>query len=445
MSVTITLASIVIASLVAVAAYAVIINNKLGTDLEGNKMDFTAGAFEGSFVAPKAPEDPFWMLLMGTDNREGFEVPRTDTLILVYVDQANKAVNMVSIPRDTYVPIDGYGSDKINAAYVFGELEQSGGGVPKTIKTVSDFTGVDIAYFAQVDFDGLVNLVDSLGGVEVDVPVDIIGDYAAADHGNYAIDIYAGIQTLDGAQALTFCRSRDFPNGDYQRQADQRTFLQALAKKVLASDPATIAVTVTNLANMTYTNMDLAALVNVAQSMRGMQESGIYTYTVPSTTDEIPDNDGNLISYVIADSYGLQELLAAIEAGEHPERQDASIAGIIPDDYVGSSAATDQLAGKATNVKPENYTIEVRNGNGIAGCATSVSDMLYLAGYNRGELGNTDAYVYNQTLIIYDSDEHKAVAEDIRKRLGYGKTVDSVGRYIFTGDVLVVVGDDFIR
>lgn len=445
MAISITLASILIASLVAVAAYAVIINNKLGTDLQGNKMDFETGVFENLFKKPEAPEAPFWLLLLGTDER-GDDIPRTDTIILVYVDQANKTASMISIPRDTYVPIEGYGSDKINAAYVFGELDEPGGGVAKTIRTVSDFTGIDISYFAQVNFDGFKKLVDGVGGVEVDVLFDIIGsDLVGPDSPELEADgvsVFAGLQILDGEKAFSFIQSRAYLNGDYQRQANQRVFLQAFARKVLAADPATIATTVTNVANMTYTNMNLTAIINVAQGMRGISESDIYTYTVPSTTDEI-----NSISYVVADSYALQELIAAIEAGEHPERQDASIAGTIPDEYIGNAAAatTDQLAGKASSVNPEKYTIEVRNGNGIAGCATSVSDMLYLAGYKQGEIGNTDAYVYTQTLIIYDSPETKVVAEDIRKRLGYGKTIDSQGRYTFTGDILVVVGDDFIR
>jgi LCP family protein required for cell wall assembly len=446
MGVTITLVSVVIASLVAVAAYAVIIGNKFGTDLQGNLTDFDSGAWEGVFVEPEKPEDPFWMLLMGTDERYDGEIPRTDTLILVYVDQANKTASMISIPRDTYVSIEGYGYNKINAAYTFGELDEPGSGTALAIKTVSDFAGVDIAYFAQVNFNGFKELVDGLGGVEVDVLFDIIGSDLV---GPYSPDleadglsVYAGLQTLDGEHAFSFIQSRSYPNGDYQRQANQRVFLQALAKKVLSSDPATIATTVTTLAEMTHTNMNLATIIKVAQGMRGLQEDGIHTYTVPSTTDMIDD-----ISYVVADSYAWRELINAINAGEYPEHQDESIAGVVPDDYIAglTPTTTDLLAGQASNVNPSDYLIDVRNGNGIAGSAQSVSDMLYIAGYRQGELGNTDAYVYEKTLIIYNTDANKVVAEDIRKRLGYGKTIDSLGRYTFAGDILVVVGDDFVQ
>jgi hypothetical protein len=303
-----------------------------------------------------------------------------------------------------------------------------------TIRTISEFAGVDIAYFAQISFSGLETLVDGLGGVEVDVPVDIIYN---PDSGG--LDIYAGLQTLDGTHALTFCRSRDFDQGDYQRQANQRTFLQALAKQVLAANPAEIATTLTNMANMTFTNMDIPKIVTVAQGMQGMQESSIHTYHVPSAPDMI-----NGISYVIVDNYSWQQLISAIDAGEYPEHQDDPYAGVIPENYIPSAAgATDQLAGAASSVVASDYVVDVRNGYGIQGSATSVSDMLVLAGYQRGEIGNMNSMVYDTTLVIYRNESDKAAAEDIRHRLGYGKTIASSPSYVFDGNILVVVGGDF--
>jgi LCP family protein required for cell wall assembly len=433
---TITLVSILVAALVAVATYFIVINNKLGSDLQGNRTDFNSGVFYELFKEPEKPEDPFWILLMGTDNREGYEIPRTDTLILARVDQQNNAVALVSLPRDLYVEIPGYGMDKINAAYALAESEEEGSGPALTIKTVQTFADVDIAYFAQIDFDGLVQLVDGLGGVEVDVPVDIVDD---PDSGG--LDIYTGLQKLDGAHALTFCRSRNFDNGDYQRQANQRTFLQALAKQVLAADLPTIAGTVTNMAEMTFTNMEITKLVSIAQGMRGMQESNVHTYTVPSSADMI-----GAISYVLADEYSWRQLIDTLNAGEYPEHQEDSYAGIMPEGYLSSTTAatSDQLSGQVAEVNTAAYVIDVRNGCGIEGCATSVSDMLVLAGYQRGEIGNANSYVYDTTSVIYRDDADKAVAEDIRKRLGYGRAIASLGRYTFSGDILIVVADDFL-
>jgi LCP family protein required for cell wall assembly len=432
----ITLSSLFAAALVAAAVWVLFINNNLGIDLSGDRADFGGELYAGLLTEPEKPEDPFWMLLMGTDSEEESGVSRTDTLILVRVDQQAKKVAMISLPRDLYVNIPGYGYDKINAAYAFAELDTPNSGPAQTIKTVQEFAGVDISYFAQIDFNGLVQLVDGLGGVEVDVPVDIVGDWEAG-----GLDIYAGLQKLDGAHALTFCRSRKaFNAGDYQRQANQRTFLQALAKQVLAADLPHIATTVTNMAQMTFTNMSLPKIIKVAQGMQGMQESSIYTYYVPSSPDYI---DG--VSYVIADEYAWQQMITALNAGEYPEHQEDGWAGIIPDGYLPHSTApaTDQLAGQASSVNAGDYVVDVRNGYGIAGMATSVSDMLVLAGYKKGEIGNANSFVYETSLIIYGDETSKAAAEDIRKRLGCGRLLESRGQYAFNGNVLVVVGKDF--
>ena len=85
----------------------------------------------------------------------------------------------------------------------------------------------------------------------------------------------------------------------------------------------------------------------------------------------------------------------------------------------------------------------MRNGYGIAGAATSVSDMLALAGYKQLEISNANSLVYKETLIIYRDDADKVAADDIRARLGYGRVLPSLGRYAFEGNILVVVGGDF--
>jgi hypothetical protein len=99
--------------------------------------------------------------------------------------------------------------------------------------------------------------------------------------------------------------------------------------------------------------------------------------------------------------------------------------------------------GQTSTVTPGDYIVDVLNGCGIDDCATSVSDLLALAGYQQGEIGNAGSFAYDTTLIIYQDDERKAAAEDIHKRLGYGKLISSEGRYTFAGDVLVLVGGDF--
>ncbi len=427
-------ASVLIAAIAATVAYAML-NGSLARDASGNVANFSSPLWEGVFTEPEKPEDPFWMLMLGTDELSEPGLGRTDTIILTRVDQANKSAAMISIPRDTLVDIPGYSKDKINAAYNLGEQETEGGGVPLAIKTVSDFAGVDIAYFAQVDFNGITGLVDGLGGVTVDVPVDIP---KAHDSGN--IGITAGLQKLNGEQALTFCRSRDFLIGDYQRQANQRTFLQALAKQVLETkDLLQIANTVTNIASMTHTNMDIATIVKIAQGMQGTVESGIHTYTVPSGTKDTSSG-----SYVIAREDELADLIADIENGIYPPPQEGSEmynSAETPDAY--QSTATSGSTTTQERVNPNGYIVDVKNGCGIDGSATSISDKLVLAGYVKGAIGNTDAYIYDNTLIIYKENTDRAAANDIKTKIGYGKVIASEGRYEFEGNILVVVGSDY--
>jgi len=423
---------------ISIVVYANSINDSFRTNLQGVKIDFEREIWQEVLVMPQTEEEPFWMLLLGSDGYSwDRDIARTDVIILVHVDQPNKRAAMISIPRDTYVYISGLWSDKINAAYTWGEIYGSEGGVPVVIKTVSEFAGVDIAYFAMVNFDGFAELVDALGGVEVDVPVSIIGDREAGD-----VDIYPGVQTLNGQAALTFVRSRYFGIGDYQRTANQRTFLQALAKKVL-SDPSRITTSATQIANMTFTNMDLQRILKVAYAMNGMQESDIYTYYVPSYTDTVY-YDETPISVVRASEREWKQLIAAINSGNYPPPQKGGFAGETPESYQPKDKPTGEKPNDTPiTIKTNDYVVDVLNGSGIEGSAKSISDRLKACGYKPGVIGNVDNGLSDATLIIFKDVANWAAAEDIRQRLGYGWVISSEGRYEFDGDVLVIVGEDY--
>ncbi|MDR3137168.1 MAG: LCP family protein [Coriobacteriales bacterium] len=411
-------------------------NNVLSTDSEGNKLDMETLS---TVLADRArPEDPFWLLLVGTDDAFEGEVSRSDTIILAHIDPGAKKAALVSIPRDTKVTLPGYGTAKINAAYAYGQMELDSGhsGPEFCVDAVSSLTGAHISGYAQVDFSGFEEVVDALGGVEVDVPLDIVGD---RDAGPY--DVYAGEQVLDGAHALVFVRSRNYTIGDFQRQANQRTFLQALAKQVLSQDPLAIVNTVTKIADMTTTSLSITDIASVANSMRGMRESDIFTYSIPSDLAMI-DN----ISYVVVDQYQTRQLIAALDAGEYPDYSEQTFQGEVPEGYkprdVGT--ATDLLADQASSIDTSLYSVTVRNGYAIPGSAASVSAMLELAGYQNMGYENANSFVYKDTLIIYRDDSDRPAAEDIRARLGYGRVIPSMGRYAYEGNILVVVGGDFV-
>jgi LCP family protein required for cell wall assembly len=174
------------------------------------------------------------MLVMGLDLRDweaGQGAPRTDTMILLTIDPATKSAGMLSIPRDLWVSIPGAGYNKINAAYQIGEGSQlPGGGPGLAVATVEEFLGIEINYYAVVDFNAFVTFIDLIGGIEVDVPETIRVDIIDKEK---SIKIRAGRQTLPGAYALAYARARNSENGDFDRALRQQQVILGIRQRIL--------------------------------------------------------------------------------------------------------------------------------------------------------------------------------------------------------------------
>ncbi|WP_229684011.1 LCP family protein [Nocardia camponoti] len=169
-------------------------------------------------------------LLVGSDGRAGLTADqekelatggdvgpeRTDTIMLVHIPGSGPTT-MVSLPRDSYVPIPGHGKDKLNAAFAFG-------GAPLLTQTVEQATGIRIDHYAQIGFGGFASVVDALGGIDVCLDEPISDPLAG-------LDLPAGCQKLSGPDALGFVRTRATPLADVDRMKHQRMFMAALLKK----------------------------------------------------------------------------------------------------------------------------------------------------------------------------------------------------------------------
>lgn len=142
---------------------------------------------------------------------------RTDTIILVHISESGKPT-MVSIPRDSYVSIPGYGQDKINASFAFG-------GPQLLAQTVEVATGLHIDHYAEIGFGGFAGIVDAVGGVDMCLDQAMVDPLAG-------IDLQPGCQELSGTQALGFVRSRATALADLDRMNNQRKFMSALLSKV---------------------------------------------------------------------------------------------------------------------------------------------------------------------------------------------------------------------
>jgi LCP family protein required for cell wall assembly len=186
---------------------------------------------------PAAGAGQNW-LITGSDSRAGLTRAqkrqlhtgsdgghRSDTILILHIPSNGGRPVLISLPRDSYVNIPGYGQNKINAAYSFGG--------PKLLaQTVQNNTGLRIEHYIGIGFGGLVNVVDAIGGVRMCLPGPI-HDPASG------LNLKAGCQTLDGAEALGYVRTRHtFANQDLQRVQNQRLFLRALLRKM--TSPGTL-------------------------------------------------------------------------------------------------------------------------------------------------------------------------------------------------------------
>ncbi len=284
---------------------------------------------------PSTPNDPYYVLLLGTDGRPGETDYRADTIILARIDPPNKRVTLLSIPRDTMVEWKGT-TMKINGVHTYD-------GAAGMVQIVSEKCGVKISHYAEIAFDGLSTLTDAMGGVAVDV------DQYMKDTENFddVTELEPGVQTLDGAQALFYCRCRHFPDGDYTRMRHQRTFIKAMLNQLLATnDPTKIVSLVDATADVISTDLSVSDIVSLASEMVGMDtENDIYTAYVPS---EPKDVDG--VAYVVADWGALDEMMKVIDAGEDPSSLDVEQYGCVDEDSSSTTvdASTDGATGSSS-------------------------------------------------------------------------------------------------
>ncbi|CAN5121136.1 hypothetical protein BH11PAT4_BH11PAT4_0350 [soil metagenome] len=178
----------------------------------------------------------FNMVLVGIDKAAGL----TDSIQVLSFDTINKEASITSIPRDLYVTVPKHGRTKINAAYKFGESEKTGNGARVLKEVVGGVLGTTITNFALIDFSGLTALVDTLGGVEIDVPEAIYDPlFPAATGDGYApFSVKAGLQKMDGKTALRYARSRK-TTSDFDRSKRQQIVMTAIQKKATSAGVVT--------------------------------------------------------------------------------------------------------------------------------------------------------------------------------------------------------------
>lgn len=329
------------------------------------------------------------ILLMGLDYRQDAPdegPPRTDTMILVSLDPVGMTAGILSIPRDLWVNIPGFGFDKINKAYFDAEAYRlPGGGPALAMQTVQDLLGIPVNYYAVVDFYSFTTLIDDIGGIDVNVPettlkIDPIGP------GN-TVKLHRGLNHLDGATALAYARDRDTAGGDFDRARRQQQVIYAIRDKVLSLNMvATLAASAPKLyraaANGLRTNLTLDQIIALAWTAKGIPSQNITSGIIgPAQLRSITSING--LEVLVPDLNKVQELRNQI--------LNASGAPVPPAPALDPAA----IAPK------EGAQIELINGSGVAGLAAATKDYLVRHGFGADKISLADAPIlYPSTQVI---------------------------------------------
>jgi LCP family protein required for cell wall assembly len=265
------------------------------TNQLGNEVDRIPGVFAGLDEAQRPAKpltgpgaDAVNILVAGSDTRSAAQTTgtgavgaewapgaqRSDTIMLVHIDGDREQASVISIPRDSWVNIPGFGMNKINAAF-------SLGGPSLYVATIELLTGVRIDHLAVIDLQGFANLTDALGGVTVDIPRTVSDP-------STGMVWHAGVQKLDGDQALLYVRQRyGLPGGDFDRIKRQQYFLRQLMLQTLSAGTlanpfkfhSALSAVATNLSvDDEFSNGEMRSL---AFSLRNLRLGDVDFLTVP--------------------------------------------------------------------------------------------------------------------------------------------------------------------
>lgn len=350
-------------------------------------------------AAPITNEERLLVLFLGTDEKAEAST-RADTIILLSLDTKTGDAGALSIPRDTRVWIPSRQRwERMNAAYAHG-------GPNMIMEAVSQLVGTPVRYYVHTDFDGFKEMVDLLGGVEINVPRRMHYVDNAQD---LYIDIDPGLQVLNGEKALHFVRFRDRLgdvslvdpfNDQYDGRVErQRQFVEALVSKVLS---ASSIIKLPQLVSQTFkivdTNLPWETVLNIALNASKFSVDKLQTSVLPGNSQVI-----NEAWYWVVNDQKAGPVLDTIIRG-----------------------------------KPEPLRLQVLNGNGRAGIAQEVADLLRDYGYNVVSHGNADHFDFQITQVFAsakDTERVKPLAEFLGASIKEEEGASS--------EITVIIGKDF--
>lgn len=350
------------------------------------------------------------ILVLGVDERSD-DVGRSDTMMVFMVDTKTEQVNLLSVPRDTRVKIPGHGYDKINHAYAWG-------GHKLSMQAVEDLLGISIDYYVIVNFSGFCKIVDAIGGVDINVEKRM---FYQDPYDNLTIDLYPGLQHMDGKTAIQYARYRD-SEGDIGRIERQQKFVKAVLKEVTSPAIITrIPAILREVSSTVVSNMSMPEMLNFAKLLNNAQKLGLKAQMVPGTPAYVQD-----ISYWLPDVVALRKYVAEVQ--ETPlQTKDISETKQLAETYQQSipkemeikeplptydkdkltDKKEDAEKAKQETAKPpanDKLTVAVVNASGNANAGTKIASLLKARGFEVVSLSNSTQVTEKSSVTSYSKD-----------------------------------------
>ena len=386
----------------------------------------------GSSAEKEKELQDIYLLVMGKSEN------MTDTIMVVKYSAKNQSASMLSIPRDTFTGDDekrARASDKINSKYI-------NGGAQDTLKEVNELTGLNIRYYLIVDTKALRDLVDAIGGVEFDVPIDMdYDDVTQALH----IHVKKGLQLLNGEQAEGVVRFRhnnnytsypvSYGDNDLGRMRTQREFLKILLKQLMK--PANIT-KINNLLKIAQeeveTNIDWNTAKGYVPSLFGFNTNNLVTNALPGEAKY-----ANGVAVFIANPIKTKELINTmfLQVVNNTEQNEETAD---TDTNTTKNSTKNEITTSSTTLKPKSsISLQLINGTGSKKRFEAAKTQLKAQGYKiQGEAQTTPI---DKTIIINRKDLNTEDVEAVKSLLGTGKI--AVGKTSEKNSITILIGKDY--
>ena len=387
----------------------------------------------GSSAEKEKELQDIYLLVMGKSEN------MTDTIMVVKYSAKNQSASMLSIPRDTFTGDDekrARASDKINSKYI-------NGGAQDTLKEVNELTGLNIRYYLIVDTKALRDLVDAIGGVEFDVPIDMdYDDVTQALH----IHVKKGLQLLNGEQAEGVVRFRhnnnytsypvSYGDNDLGRMRTQREFLKILLKQLMKPTNIT---KINNLLKIAQeeveTNIDWNTAKGYVPSLFGFDTNNLVTNALPGEPKY-----ANGVAVFIASQSKTKELINKmfLQVVDNTEK---TTEGADTDTNTTSTNTTKSTTSTTpTTLKPKSsISLQLINGTGSKKKFEAAKAQLKNQGYKiQGEVTTTPI---DKTIIINRKELNKEEVEAVKSLLGTGKITE--GKTSEKNNITIIIGKDY--